>query len=489
MKNIINSLFMFLLLVSSVACDEKWDAEGLLQPSKGQVSVEKLCVIVSDAPEAIIETIQISDIDHEIIVQWPATETRQTIALDPGTYTLTALSCTLKEASWDTPYYEGNKSFRIEADQITDIDTIKCHKKSVSINVGYENDILALIDNKSNVIVNIANDSLIYSVNETRTGCFTIPDGSSTVVAQFNGIVNGDSVVFSKVYSDITAGDDLSITFTYDNLVQNNESANPNAPKITSETLNLDSINTINDDIVAKIDISAPYGIKNLYVKIISEQLNKEVLQSVGLDSEFDLANPGIYEASLTDLGFPVGDAVTGQTQLPFDITSFMPFLKVFPGEHRFEITVIDTKELSATETLAFLATDPNAPKITSETLNLHDTNIVTDDLQAKVDIAAPYGITSLTVKIISEQLNKEVLQSVGLDSEFDLANPGIYEASLSDLGLPVGNAVSNQTQLLFDITNFMPFLKAFSGEHRFVITVTDTKGLTSTETLTFLAQ
>ena len=113
-------------------------------------------------------------------------------------------------------------------------------------------------------------------------------------------------------------------------------------------------MNVITENIQAKLDIKAENGIANLHVKIISETLTSDMLKEVGMDSEFDLANPGDLAEILGELGFPVGDAVKGKTELLFDITDFMPLLAMFPGQHDFELTVIDAADLSTTKTLKF---------------------------------------------------------------------------------------------------------------------------------------
>ena len=164
--------------------------------------------------------------------------------------------------------------------------------------------------------------------------------------------------------------------------------------------------------------------------------------------------------------------------------------LAIFPGQHNFELTVVDAAGLSTTATLQFKVVAEEvvgaAPVITSTTLDLNGVNVITEDIQAKVDIAAENGIANLHVKIISEMLTKEMLQDVGLDSEFDLANPGALAEALASLGFPVGDAVSGKTELPFDITDFMPMLAMFPGQHDFELTVVDAADLSTTKTLKF---
>ena len=102
-----------------------------------------------------------------------------------------------------------------------------------------------------------------------------------------------------------------------------------------------------------QVTLTAPNGIAHVYVTIDSNTLTKEVLESVGLTNSFDLAEPGALEAGLNGLGFPTGDAVVGQTELPFDITDFTSLLGL-PGaeNHNFIIRLVDQNGLEVTETL-----------------------------------------------------------------------------------------------------------------------------------------
>jgi hypothetical protein len=128
-----------------------------------------------------------------------------------------------------------------------------------------------------------------------------------------------------------------------------------------------------------------------------------------------------------------------------------------------------------------------------SETVDLDGTNSVADFgtglKNAVVTIGATEGIQNLIVTIISNSLSKEDLEDSGLTDEFDLANPGQYETALKGMGFPVGNEVVGQTSVVFDITQFVPLLKAFPDEvHTFRIKVVDSKNNNKTQELKFQA-
>lgn len=117
----------------------------------------------------------------------------------------------------------------------------------------------------------------------------------------------------------------------------------------------------------------------------------------------------------------------------------------------------------------------------TSSTLSFTKPNS-TDLDEAIVLIHSDAAIESLVVNIISEALNEETLADVGLTSNFDLAAPGDadLESKLQGLGFKTSGDVKGQNDVTFDITQFMPMLAAFSGEHKFVVTVTDVDGKTA---------
>ena len=115
---------------------------------------------------------------------------------------------------------------------------------------------------------------------------------------------------------------------------------------------------------------------------------------------------------------------------------------------------------------------------------------------ELKVMLKAPTGMSSVKVKIVSDQLTPELLSSVGLADEFDLvtglsSNGMDLSAGLKGLGFPVGSDFDGKTEVLFDISSFTSLLGIYQGTHRFVITVSDKSQpvLSTTETLTILVQ
>lgn len=131
------------------------------------------------------------------------------------------------------------------------------------------------------------------------------------------------------------------------------------------------------------------------------------------------------------------------------------------------------------------------AATFTSETLDIEGGINYSKDWvgDAIVIIDCPEGFAKLEVKIDSDCLTSEVLEGVGLAEKFDLANPGELSEGLEGLGFPIGDAVLGKTTINFNITDFVPMLNIYSGKSDFIITVTDSKGATSTLTLKFVSE
>ena len=124
-------------------------------------------------------------------------------------------------------------------------------------------------------------------------------------------------------------------------------------PSIVWDGYNIDEQQTYVAGMTCDLTVTAPLGIADFKVKIISETLTPEELSGVGLAGEFSLVNDSQYFDSLKGLGFPVGDQVSGKTELKLSITTFLGILNSFgAGEHSFEMTVTDARGNATTKTV-----------------------------------------------------------------------------------------------------------------------------------------
>lgn len=128
------------------------------------------------------------------------------------------------------------------------------------------------------------------------------------------------------------------------------------APKIVWVGYDITKRQVITSETTCLIEVTAPLGIKDFLVEIISNTLTPEELSVVGLTDKFSLVNPGEYEDKLDGLGFPIKgeDNVYGKTFVAgeeLDITQFLSVLGMLgSGDHDFKMTVIDMEDNATTE-------------------------------------------------------------------------------------------------------------------------------------------
>jgi hypothetical protein len=109
---------------------------------------------------------------------------------------------------------------------------------------------------------------------------------------------------------------------------------------------------------------------------------------------------------------------------------------------------------------------------------------------RVQIDIAATKGIDKMLVEITSSsEIFSGALAGMGLGGEFDLANPTPEQAasfaSLEGL-LPYGDDVKGKTELVFDISTFIPLIFMVAGECTadFKVTVSDADNVNDSKTL-----
>ncbi len=116
-----------------------------------------------------------------------------------------------------------------------------------------------------------------------------------------------------------------------------------------------------------------------------------------------------------------------------------------------------------------------------------------TEAKPAVVNIASDHGIAHLRVKIESNNADFNASVAEMLPFEFDLATVSAEDPAnaekIGSLGLPMGPYTPGEdgvTRADFDITMFMDILVAFSGQHKFTLTVADDNGYAKEITLIF---
>lgn len=378
-------------------------------------------------------TVRVLNSEGTPVNNWTYASTPEIITFAPGAYTLEVYNAELQPAAWDAPYFYADKRFTIVAGAIERIGTLTCKFSNIRVSVTFDDNILPLLGDDVRVTIQGADgDFLTFTKDETRSAYFQALDGSSTLGINFEGTVAGHMEKFSKSLSDVSAGQHrkihisatggsvpvqgetgsidpgsgigINVSVTDEdvdgNIEAEEEVIEANRPQeepeepvtpddpvtpgddsitFTSDYVSFDSVNDPTrfgaDDpelLPAIVNIESTAGFAHIYVEIVSQSLNDEMLRGVGLAASFDLADghAGTMNANgswtidtatdlsgslSNDFGFPVGNDVVGKKSAEFDITSFVPLLSIYPGElHQFVLTVVDANGNKESRTLKF---------------------------------------------------------------------------------------------------------------------------------------
>lgn len=379
---------------------EKEDAQGAKAPESRAVT---------DLSPFIVEVVKS---DGSKVASWTYATMPPAPTFAVGTYTVRVKSHNPQPVEWEKPYYAGEQQFQIKANDVTDVDPIVCTLANVRVSI----EVTEALKKASAGDVKITftgepGVDLEFAPDETRSGYFAYTEGLSTMKVHFEGTVIGAREDFTHVLKDIQPGQHRLVKFalrinpnppadetgnieipegegvmvdcgvtTYevDGTVSSKEDViddsgrpgqeeggddpkpdDPDDKAITfsSSTLDLEGANMAEEFgeeeglKPAVVDIHSENGVTSLKVKIISDFLTEDMLSGIGLTSQFDLADPGEYATGLAGLGFPTAAEVNGAHDLQFNITKFIPLI-FEEGDHKFEITVTDSKGLVKTMVL-----------------------------------------------------------------------------------------------------------------------------------------
>ena len=435
MKNrIFNILLGSMALTAGLtSCHDDINIKPTPEGGSGEVQLSSMSIDMSDAEKVVSSsasraTVDLNDFIVTISAEDAGTEPKtwrfgdmpEVFTLPAGNYTVDVESHKIAKAEWDKPYYKGSKEFTIEDSKITQIGVVTAKFSSLKVTVLFSDDLRKIMGDDVKVTVK-SNDSgeLVYTPEETRAGYFEVIENSTTLIAHFEGTVDGVATVYDTPFTDVEAGQhriityktksgpsipeqsgqidpnggilldaEMSIVGINDNVTvdedlldssdrpgqeekpdEPNPPVGPDDPEVEhaatfeatdSPNLKLDAVNTVTDTFGnAIVTIKCPKGIKNLVVTINTDNPNfSSALSDLGLAEPFDLAYPGSLESSLGEdgLGLAIGDQVIDQTEVPFNITQFVPMLQGFPGTHTFILSVTDNDNRLETLTLRFKA-------------------------------------------------------------------------------------------------------------------------------------
>lgn len=416
------------------------DDPSIVKPvdgGEGQINLAALSIDTSDAEKVVNSTagraadIDINDFivtitnkdDESFVRTWRYAEMPEVVTLPVGdNYVVSVESHKVQKAEWEKPYFRGSEEFSVAAGEITTVGTVTARFSSLKVTIVFDESLKAIVDNDANVTV---------SANDEGQLTYTRSDIDAARAGYFEVVEN--SMTMIAHFEGKIGG----VATTYDTPFTTVEAGQHHI--ITYKAKSLPPI----PDQTGQID---PDGIR---VEATVQVIN--------------IASGIVVEEEVLD---PVDDP--NHEVLPDNPDNPTP-----PGP---DIPDIPDEDAAAT----FEASE-------SPNLDLNGRNQVTAAFgNAKVLIKCPKGISNLFVNIATTDVDfRETLEGGGMLS-FDLCYPGDAELSITDLGLPVNDEVRNKTEILFDISDFVPLLVNFPGEHTFTITVRDNDNAEATQTLIF---
>ncbi len=296
----------------------------------------------------------------------------EVVVLPIGTYQVrayydAAYTNSEKNAGFNAPFYEGfSQEFTIEQDKIVDnIKPIECKLANVKVTILFDQELIAKSKN-SKVCVMVGNSGpLEFEPSKDDAGYFQYVSGSSTLTAEYTGVVEGEETREVKTKDDVQPGTHYKITFKLHAIDPNepgnitpggegedpikidatvnledltgdggvnidpeeeeyldddrkpNEDPGPDdpgpgpvdpgtdqGPEITSPNVQLGVPTYVSQIDGCMIIVKSETGITSFNVVIDSNVLTPEELDNVGLTDTLDLVNPGEFLEPLQNFGF-----------------------------------------------------------------------------------------------------------------------------------------------------------------------------------------
>ena len=467
----------------------------------------------------------------------------ENIELDKGNYIFKMQSGEVQGAAWEAPVYGVAEPFTISGKEVTTLSNLVCRLLNIQVSVSYAADLRAALSDDTTTTVKVDTNSLVYALTETRSGYFLAPNATNDIKVTVQGSYTAEGKdtpskfemnatikgVKAGQYRDITLVIEYStegnivIKATIDGWVEDEEITCDFSTLIAEDIIDDDekrpSIVWLNNDIDTPITLSADKFdergncLVNFYIDVIAERTiaalnvdiastNSDFITSLGdynIPSSFDMCNAGSATASLKIMGYAVNSEVAGKDKVSYDLTAQMKQIKDFAGTHTFKITAKDAKGGTTEKTLTIVIPgEQSGPSIVWKGYDISQRYEIVDGMTVDITAAAASGIKSFTVQIVSDTLTPSELANVGLCDNLDLVSPekssdstgkmtdmSSIEQSLNNLGFPTRDAVLNQTEVSFSITQFLSLLSfTGNGQHNFIMTVTDNNGDTTVKTL-----
>lgn len=375
-----------------------------------------------DLSPFLVDVVRTSD--NANVASWTYATMPQLPTFAVGSYEVQVRSRVLKDAEWSAPYYLGSQTFDIRNGEVTDVGPIVCKLANVRVTIDYGPKLLAATGGEGFTITVTSTPGvyLQYTGKETRSGYFAYT-GQTTMVARFQGRVNGVDEDFNHVLENIAPGQHRKLTFRLN--------YNPNVPD--------DEVGTIEGQ---GIMVSCSTKTVNVDGDVIQEE---DIQESGDRPNQEEKPKPDDPQPGEEDKITFTSETLANDNGNVLDDT---PNNAADFGEGKKEAKI----HIHSEAPIASFKV-----KIDSETL--------TPDVLEGVKLAAEFDLADPRVKVDGE--------------EKDLTE------GLKGLNFPVGDEVKGATDLDFDITQFVPLTMIYgAANHRFILTVTDNAGNSKTLTL-----
>ena len=336
----------------------------------------------------------------------------EALELKTGDYIFKVKSGEIPGAAWNSPVYGATKVFKIVRDETTTISEVVCSLMQIKVSITYAPDLLERLGEGTTTTAIIGENSLAFSLTETRDGYFSAPQVSNTITLNIKGTYAADKVTFKSVemnkeVKDVKVGQHSKIHFYIEHANEGNikvsvtlrdwvtdevipcnvadlvteeewtEGGNEGdddpgttvgAPDIIWAGYDMSKRYAITGDLTVDLEIVAEKGIKELLCEIKSEVLTPDQLSGVGLcnilnlcypKQSYDSSTPSVYvdvEQPLRDLDFAVAEEVLNKKKVNLSITKFLGILQGVSGtslkNHDFILSVTDNDGVTTVKTL-----------------------------------------------------------------------------------------------------------------------------------------
>lgn len=430
MKRNIHILYLFVFLIAGfTSCEMKDDLFGKkpsredlpkevglldlkLDPQK-EKTITGNATRASDTDESLDVSdfsVKIIDENGEVVEEYASYADIDEVLLATGKYQVVATKGELRDAAYDTPYYEGKDSCEITSQEVSSLVT-PCVLSNKKITVAYTDEFLERFKEDYEIVMTNGEGVLTLKSDEEKKPFFKTTDQLDFVLhaTTRSGL---ETQYFCDLYNDPTVKEYNNIVVRLDVDPETDPTPDPEPnpdpddPSETPDSLKRPVIKvdiqlvereytiTIPSDFVsgddgnggnsggddggsttAKIkwsgtDISSPITLNSAGGSTPSVVVNISMPTGVeamtvdistnnsNFEGAVDLIGSHLNMLALTENQLSLLSQVSkGQKTIAFDVSSFMPLLanELFVGTHRFKIYVKDQSGVSDTKTLTVI--------------------------------------------------------------------------------------------------------------------------------------